>query len=213
MTDQLERLTEMYASGPVPWDQLDPPPEVLAFAPSLPPGRALDLGCGLGRASIYLARLGWQVDGVDFIHQAIETARQRAQAAGVSGVTFHLGPVTPLPHLTGPYDLVLDVGCVHNFSVDELIAYHAELLRLLRPGGVYLLFAHLSEADGERWLWEPTLRRLFANGFRLERVKHGQTTVGDETWRSAWFWFRREVDAVRPKRPTAINQKNSAKGA
>lgn len=196
MTDKLERLTELYASGPVPWDHLDPPPEVLTFAPTLPPGRALDLGCGLGRASIYLAGLGWHVDGVDFVPQAIKTARQRAQAAGVSGVVFHLGQVTSLPHLAGPYDLALDVGCVHNFSTDELTDYHTELLRLLRPGGVYLLFAHLSEINGERWLWEPTLHRIFADGFRLERAEYGQTTVRDETWRSAWFWFNR-TDAAQ----------------
>ena len=42
--------------------------------------RILDLGCGPGRASIYLARLGWQVDGVDFVPQAIATARQRARS-------------------------------------------------------------------------------------------------------------------------------------
>jgi SAM-dependent methyltransferase len=189
MSDKIDRLTELYAGGSVPWDQADPPPEVLAL--DLPPGRALDLGCGLGRASFYLARQGWQVDGVDFIPQAIETARQRAQAAGVSGVAFHLGPVTAMPDLTGPYDLALDVGCAHNFSLAELTAYHAELGRLLRPGGVYLLFAHLAEIDDERWLWEPALQHLFAAGFRLERVEYGQTTVRGETWRSAWFWFRR----------------------
>jgi SAM-dependent methyltransferase len=184
-------LTELYASGPVPWDLSDPPPEVLTFAPSLLPGRALDLGCGLGRASLYLARLGWQVDGVDFVPQAIETARQRAQAAGLNNVTFHLGPVTALPYLTGPYDLALDVGCAHSFSTEELTAYHAELRRLLRPDGVYLLFAHLSQAEGERWLAEETLHCIFAEGFRLERAEYGQTTVRGETWRSAWFWFRR----------------------
>ena len=191
MNDRLTRLTEMYAGGPVPWDQPDPPPEVLAFAPSLPPGRALDLGCGLGRASFYLGNLGWQVDGVDFVPQAIETARQRAEAAGITNVTFHLGPVTTLPQLSGPYDLALDVGCAHSFSTAELATYQAELSRLLRPGGVYLLFAHLSEAEDEHWLWEPTLHRLFTPDFTLEQAEYGQTTVRGETWRSAWFWFRR----------------------
>lgn len=191
MSDRFERMTEFYANGPVPWDQPDPPPEVLALAPSLPPGRALDLGCGTGRASIYLARLGWQVDGVDFVPQAIETARQRAEAAGVSGATFHVGPVTALPQLSGPYDLALDVGCAHSFSVEELTAYHAELQRLVRPGGIYLLFAHLGESEEDRWLTEPALLRVFAAGFELERVEHGQTTVRGETWGSAWFWFRR----------------------
>jgi cyclopropane fatty-acyl-phospholipid synthase-like methyltransferase len=139
--------------------------------------------------------LGWQVDAVDFIPQAIAEARQRAEAAGVTGITFHLGPVTSMPVLSGPYDLALDVGCAHSFDVAELTAYHAELKRLLRPGATYLLFAHLQAedepSDDARWLHDSTLLRIFADGFMLERAEYGQTTVRDETWPSAWFWFRR----------------------
>jgi SAM-dependent methyltransferase len=169
---------------------------VLAFVPTLPVGRALDLGCGLGRAALYLARLGWQVDAIDFIPQAIAEARARAGQAGLDQVRFHLGSVTQLDFLTGPYDFALDVGCAHSFSPDELRAYHRELLRLLTPGGHYLLFAHLNQADPEpearRWLEEADLRHIFAEGFALERVEYGQTQVGDQApWRSAWFWFKR----------------------
>jgi SAM-dependent methyltransferase len=194
-----DRLLEFYQAGPVPWDQSDPPPEVLAFVPTLPVGRALDLGCGLGRAAFYMARLGWQVDGVDFIPQAVTDATERANRAGLADkVSFHLGPVTQLDFLAGPYDFALDVGCAHSFDLDELRAYHRELLRLLKPGAYYLLFAHLNENEIEavpesrRWLDEGDLRQVFAEGFTLERVEYGQTQVGDQTpWRSAWFWFKR----------------------
>jgi SAM-dependent methyltransferase len=191
-----DNLFEFYQAGPVPWDQPDPPPEVLAFVPTLPVGRALDLGCGLGRAALYLARLGWQVDGVDFIPQAVAEATARASHAGLDKVHFHLGPVTQLDFLTGPYDFALDVGCAHSFTVDELQMYHRELLRLLKPGAHYLLFAHLNAADPEpearRWLDETDLHQIFAEGFTLERVEYGQTRVGDRApWRSAWFWFKR----------------------
>jgi SAM-dependent methyltransferase len=191
-----DRLLEFYQAGPVPWDQPDPPPEVLAFVPTLPVGRALDLGCGLGRAALYLARLGWQVDAIDFILQAIAEATTRASQAGLDRVRFHLGPVTQLDFLTGPYDFALDTGCAHSFTADELRTYHRELLRLLKPGGYYLLFAHLNEADPEpetrRWLDEADLHQIFTEGFALERVEYGQTQVGDQApWRSAWFWFKR----------------------
>ena len=43
-----ERMEEIYESGSIPWDQTDPPPEVIDLAAQLPAGRALDLGCGLG---------------------------------------------------------------------------------------------------------------------------------------------------------------------
>ena len=195
-TTHFDRLFEFYQAGPVPWDQPDPPPEVLAIAPTLPAGRALDLGCGLGRAAMYLGRLGWQVDGVDFIPQAITEATNRANQTGLTNVHFHLSPVTQLDFLDGPYDFVLDVGCVHGLSAGEVRDYHRELLRLLKPGGYFLLFAHLNETnpdpEARRWLDEADLHQLFAEGFTLEKVEYGQTKVGEQSpWRSAWFWFRR----------------------
>ena len=172
---QFDRMLELYESGPVPWNRAEPPPEVLAFAPTLPIGRALDLGSGLGRATIYLARLGWEVDGVDFVPQAIAQASERAQQAGVADrAHFHLAPV------------------------EQLRQYHRGLRRLLRHDRWYLLFAHLTEGDVEperrRWVDEAVLRDLFADGFVLERVEHGETQVGDQApWRSAWFWYRRDA--------------------
>jgi cyclopropane fatty-acyl-phospholipid synthase-like methyltransferase len=164
---------------------------------TLPAGRALDLGSGLGRASMFMARRGWQVDGVDFIPQAVEEATARAVQAGLDDkIHFHLGSVLDLGFLDGPYDFALDVGCAHSFDLADLRLYHAGLARLLKPGAIYLLFAHLQEenADPEarRWLEEANLRQVFAEGFVLDRVEHGQTQVGDQPpWRSAWFWFRR----------------------
>ena len=161
-----DRLLEFYQTGSVPWDQADPPPEVLAFVPTLPVGRGLDLGCGLGRAALFMGRLGWQVDAIDFIPQAITEATARAKQAGLTDkVHFHLSRVTQLDSLTDLYDFALDVGCAHNFSPDELAAYHRELQRLLKPGAYYLLFAHLNEAEPEpearRWLDEADLLQVF----------------------------------------------------
>lgn len=194
-----ERLQQLYAVGSVPWDHQEPPPEVITTAANLSPGRALDLGTGLGRAALYLARLGWQVDGVDFVPQAVMEATRRAAAAGLAQpVHFYAGSVAALDFLAGPYDFALDVGCAHGLNAAELGAYHAELLRLLRPGAGYLLFAHLNDAaaapDAQRWLDESRLRGLFADGFTLERVEYGETTVqNNPPWRSAWFWWRRGV--------------------
>ena len=50
---------------------------------ALPPGRALDVGCGTGRDACYLAGRGWQVTGVDIVAAAIGRARRRAAASGV----------------------------------------------------------------------------------------------------------------------------------
>ena len=109
---------------------------MLAFAPTLPVGRALDLGCGLGRATIFLARLGWQADGVDFIAQAVAEATRRAQLAGVAArAHFYHGAVDQLDFLAGPYDFALDVGCAHNRRLPPSPSHHRSVTHQTTPAG------------------------------------------------------------------------------
>jgi SAM-dependent methyltransferase len=196
-----DRMKERYLAGAVPWDDPEPPPEVLALVPQLAPGRALDLGCGYGRATIFLARHGWQVDAVDFIPEAIAEAASRTEAAGLKErVQFYEARVSELGFLHGRYDFALDVGCMHSLDESELKSYAAGLRRLLRPGAIYLLYARLAEGDqdtnnGPRGVPEHLVKSLFAEGLALERFIPGETTVEDQpVWASAWFYFRRKED-------------------
>jgi len=193
-----QQMLEIYGSGQIPWDSGTVPPELVALAENLSPGRALDLGCGYGRASIFLAKLGWQVDAVEFVPSAIKEARVRATDAGVaSQIDFHLTSVADLDFLQGSFDLALDVGCLHNLLEEELALYRSNLLRLLRSGGMYLLFGRLRQdhepVDGEfRGIHEESIRALFEEGFVFERIEHGSTQVeGQPPWESAWYWLRR----------------------
>lgn len=194
--ESLARFTERYNNGQLPWDDQLPPPEVQELVATLPPGRALDLGCGYGRTSIYLAQQGWQVDGIDFVPQAIEEARRRAELANMaSHIQFHVGSVADLHFVQGQYDLAIDVGCMHSLSQTLQGAYRDELLRVLRPGAAYLLFARLSNpdemaADGPRGMDEGVLRALFAP-FTLQKSEIGVTEGENYSWRSGWFWYHR----------------------
>ena len=55
----------------------------------LPKGRVLDVATGRGRNAVYLARQGFQVDGIDISREALDAARVLAVESGVS-VTLHL---------------------------------------------------------------------------------------------------------------------------
>ena len=104
-------MQQRYRAHDVPWDQPLPPPEIIALADELPPGKALDLGCGPGRTSIYLAQRGWQCDGIDFVPEAIALAQERAAQAGVADhARFTVGSVTHLEGMAPPYDLAIDIG-------------------------------------------------------------------------------------------------------
>ncbi|MCA9866791.1 MAG: class I SAM-dependent methyltransferase [Anaerolineales bacterium] len=194
-----ERFLERYEGGRVPWGDPLPPPEIESLAAGLAPGRALDLGCGFGRVAIYLAQRGWLVDGIDFIPAAIEEARQRATAAGVAErARFHAASVDELDFLDPPYDLAVDIGCMHSFSEEMLRIYREELVRLLRHGGRYVLFAHLRDEEtaaneeAPRGIPETSIITLLQTDFELETLERGVTQVEDRPpWNSAWFWYRR----------------------
>jgi SAM-dependent methyltransferase len=125
-----------------PWDSGRTPPELLTYLKDRPAGRALDLGCGTGTNVITLARLGWQVTGVDFAPRAIARARRKAAQAGVR-VDLRVGDVTRLEGIAGPFDFALDLGCYHGLSEPEMGAYFRQLDRVLAPGGIWFLYAFL----------------------------------------------------------------------
>ena len=196
LQESFERFVERYEAGEVPWDDALPPPEVQALAETLSPGRALDLGCGYGRTAIYLAQNGWQVDAVDFVPQAIKEAKRRAAAQGVAEqIRFHVGSVAEMDFANGRYDLAVDIGCLHSLSPPLQIAYRDELLRVLRSGADYLLFARLHSpdddpTDGPSGLDESVLLELLAP-LHLQKSQLGVTEGEDYRWRSGWFWYLR----------------------
>jgi tellurite methyltransferase len=113
------------------------------WLPQLARGRALDVACGAGRNSLYLAANGWQVDAVDISPVGLERARQSAAAQGVEVCWIQADlegdPGTVLP--TGPYDLIVLVRYVNP-------AIYPHLLERLARGGVLLCEQHVvSSAD------------------------------------------------------------------
>jgi SAM-dependent methyltransferase len=131
-----------YLLGRTPWDTEVTPPELIELieGDGAIPGEALDLGCGTGTNSIYLARHGWEVVGVDFAAVAIRRARRKARRVGVD-CRFYRAGVTDLSFLAGPFDLALDIGCLHGVPPEGRERYAAGLARLVRPGGLYMLYA------------------------------------------------------------------------
>ncbi|HLZ22852.1 MAG TPA: class I SAM-dependent methyltransferase [Ktedonobacterales bacterium] len=193
------RFTWMYLRGRTPWDTGISPPELLAAVEgpaALTPGRALDLGCGTGTNSFYLARHGWHVTGVDFAAPAISRARARLQRAGkLSGsARFLRGDVTALNTLAlgEPFNLLFDLGCFHTLPADRRADYSAGVARYAAPGARYLLYGFLPAGAGARPLGVSLddLRQLFTPAFTVEREVRGQDPHARA---SAWYWLRRNA--------------------
>lgn len=133
-----------YLLGLKVWDRDVPASALvdLVEGPSkLPPGRALDLGCGTGTETIYLAKHGWDVTGVDMVPRALSIARGRASEAGVSP-RFVEGDVTRLQDfgVGNGYTLLVDFGCFHTLPLDVRDAYVASVSGAAAPGSMFLLY-------------------------------------------------------------------------
>jgi 2-polyprenyl-3-methyl-5-hydroxy-6-metoxy-1,4-benzoquinol methylase len=135
-----------YGLGFTPWDghSLSPMLRELigeeAGTDPLSPGSALDVGCGTGDASIYLAQHGWHVTGVDFTPKALDRARAKAQSAGVP-VDFVHADVTHLSQagIDAKFQLIVDNGCLHGMSEDDRDLYVREITAAAAPGARLLI--------------------------------------------------------------------------
>ncbi|MEX1171343.1 MAG: class I SAM-dependent methyltransferase [Chloroflexota bacterium] len=140
----------LYRFG-APWDG-PPRAELVSLVESgaltparLPPGRAIDLGCGTGANLRYLARHGFEATGVDFSRVALRVARQRAAAEhpGYS-IRFVEGDLTAtaIPGVEGPFDLLIDYGTLDDLDPDGRLAMARLVAGLARPGAAFLLWCY-----------------------------------------------------------------------
>jgi SAM-dependent methyltransferase len=184
-----------YRFGSKPWDSGVPPPElvdVIEGVRQLPVGRALDLGCGTGTTTVYMATKGWQTTGVDFVPRAIRIARAKTLAARLS-VSFLVGDVTRLHELPiePGFDLLFDQGCFHSLPEGAQEAYARETTRMARSGATYLLYAFGRQPEARRRRFFPKgitpdeVRALFAD-FELVEARPGTDPFG-----SHWYTLRR----------------------
>lgn len=97
--------------------------------------RILELGCGRGRFSVWMAKRGALVTAVDVGPNLIAAARLIAETNGVAA-TFTLADITSLPFEDGSFDTVVGIAVLHHLAKVDMAAAVREAARVLRPGGV-----------------------------------------------------------------------------
>ena len=192
----------------LPWAHAEPTLFLAEICQRRPPGRALDIGCGAGTDSVYLAKRGWDVTALDFMPKALEYTQGRAREAGVSVRTVEADIAEWVP--PEPFDLVLDHGLLHNMDAVRYPAYRECVMKAIAEDGDFVLLHWHPRYPGQPSgrmgplrasreeilkFFAPELQERF---FAREEFEDLPDLVGGGM-SQAYYWFRRNRAHSQPQ--------------
>lgn len=178
-SDPLVFFNAVYQDIP-PWEIGAPQPAMSALLTRHPPASPiLDLGCGSGDLSIYLAQLGYQVLGIDFVETAIANARKKLGSLPpevAKRLDFQVADALQPSILQRQFRAVVDSGFFHLFDADQCDRLVDEVARILIPGGGYYLHEFSVEfpiSNMPRQIHAEELQRRFSpeKGWQIKEIQ------------------------------------------
>ncbi|GAB5895363.1 hypothetical protein OKHIL_11700 [Mycolicibacterium mageritense] len=172
MSSRHQLFRVFYGVGFTPWDGhplAQSLRRLIEGESALTPGTALDVGCGTGDNSIYLAQQGWRITGVDYVAKAVDKARTKAAAQAVD-VRFVQVDATRLSTsgIGDGFDLIVDSGCLHGMSAEDRDAYVREVTAVAAPNARLSIVAFIPGGSfGVPGISESEVESRFAGAWTL----------------------------------------------
>lgn len=178
-SDPLAFFNSVY-QGVVPWDIGAPQPAMASLIERHPPSNPiLDLGCGSGDLAIYLAQLGYQVIGIDFVKSAIASAKGKLDSLSPETaqlLSFQVADALKPSRLRKKFGAVVDSGFYHLFNSDQCDHLITEVASILLPNGCYYLHEFAVEfpvPNVPRKITVDEIKARFTlnNGWRIKEIQ------------------------------------------
>lgn len=178
-SDPLSFFNAVYQDT-APWDIGAPQPAMAALLEKYPPADPiLDIGCGSGDLAIYLAQLGHQVVGIDFVEAAIKGAQHKVDSLPhetAQRLQFRVADALHPSLLHQKFGAVVDSGFYHLFTPEQCDHLVDEVGSLLLPHGCYYLHEFAIEFPIPNMPRQVTAEELQARftperGWRIKEIQ------------------------------------------
>ncbi len=161
----------------LPWNAGGPDADLvrLVKAGTIPVGQALEIGSGPGHDAVFLIQSGFNVIGIDISPSAVKLTRENASNAGLFGF-FQVGDIRQIPVENHFIDFAYDRGCFHVLPPEDRAQAVAEIHRVLKRNGLFLLRVFSDKepgADGPHRFARKELEDLFSGRFKILQFWEG----------------------------------------
>ncbi len=145
------RMNDIYRRLPprdIPWNTEEPAGPLIELIDRdlIKPCRAIDLGCGTGTNTCYLASRGFDATGVDISPEAVRLAAEKAANRGLKCNFISADLLDELPEIDGKFDFAVDWEVLHHIFPSDREKYLNNVSRILNSGALYLSLC-FSEED------------------------------------------------------------------
>jgi 2-polyprenyl-3-methyl-5-hydroxy-6-metoxy-1,4-benzoquinol methylase len=194
----IKTFEEMYKGLP-PWEIGGPQSEVVRLAElGEIKSPVLDVGCGTGENAMYLAKLGFEVTGIDIVSAAVQEALEKARERSILA-TFLVWDALNLQGLHERFNTVIDSGFFHTLPDKKRPVYVKSLASVLNPGETYFMMC-FSEYEpgswGPRRVTQTEIRECFGRGWEVNYIRGAEfdTNLSSRKCR-AWLSSITLIDA------------------
>jgi len=100
--------------------------------------KILDLGCGTGKHSIFLAAEGFQVYATDISETGLKITREKAESLGLNNISIKRHDMKEIPFDDSFFDAVICTWTIYHGTLAEITATFGEIYRVLRQNGTFI---------------------------------------------------------------------------